>query len=155
MVRWTTVGAMALVAAVGAVAAPDDLTELEWLSGCWRSEREGRTSEECWTAPAGDMLLGVHRDVGPRGASFEFLRIGRDGDAIAYFASPSGRPAVVFRLVKTGKDRAVFENPDHDFPQRLVYWREGDRLHAVAETIAEGGTRLEFAWDRVASEWKR
>jgi hypothetical protein len=29
--------------------------------------------------------------------------------------------------------RATFENPQHDFPRKLTYWREGDTLNARAE----------------------
>ena len=49
-------------------------------------------------------------------------------------ASPQGRhPPTGFALVESGPRRAVFENPGHDFPQRIVYERTGDRLDARIE----------------------
>jgi hypothetical protein len=137
--------------------AAAEIESLDWLAGCWRSEEDGRTSEECWTPSSGGMLLGVHRDVGPRGAAFEFLRIAAEGETVSYFASPSGRAPTAFRLVESGERRVVFENPDHDFPQRLIYWLEGkNRLRARAESFTGGEKRgIDFAWDRVKSGWKR
>jgi hypothetical protein len=41
----------------------------------------------------------------------------------------------------------VFENPGHDFPQRLIYRRDGDRLTARIEGQAGGRTRtVEWAY---------
>lgn len=153
--RIVTILLSAAVCALPTAAA--EIENLDWLAGCWRSEDGDRTSEECWTASGGRMLLGVHRDVGPRGAAFEFLRIAEDGETVSYFASPSGRPPVAFQLVESGERRVVFENPDHDFPQRLVYWREGkNRLRARAESFTGDEKHgIDFAWDRVKSGWKR
>jgi len=67
--------------------------------------------------------------------SFEFFRVtaGADGK-IAYWASPLGRPPVPFTLKETSEKKAVFENLEHDFPQRILYWLDTqDRLHARIE----------------------
>jgi Domain of unknown function (DUF6265) len=53
---------------------------------------------------------------------------------LTFYAQPGGAsPPVGFPLESLGKRRAVFENPSHDFPQRVIYWREGDRLRARVE----------------------
>ena len=36
-----------------------EVAELAWLTGHWRHTRNGRISEETWSAPAGGMLLGT------------------------------------------------------------------------------------------------
>ena len=43
---------------------------------------------------------------------------------------PGGGPPIEFPLVAQGERSIEFANPAHDFPQRIRYWREGDRLHA-------------------------
>ena len=47
------------------------------------------------------------------------------GRQIVYLASPGGRsPSTPFRLVRSTPGpmhEAVFENPDHDFPNRIIY----------------------------------
>ena len=57
-----------------------------------------------------------------------------------------GRTPVPFRLVESGAGRAVFANPEHGFPARIVYWRDGAALHARIE-----GTLKERA---AATEWR-
>ena len=123
-----------LSVAFGPLAAKGSLEELAWLAGHWRGEQGGMRMEEWWTEPAGGLMLGLHRDVrGSGGAFFEFLRI-EEGDAgTFYLASPGGKPPVQFRLVESGDRRVVFENAEHDFPQRILYWIDGEQLRARIE----------------------
>jgi hypothetical protein len=81
-----------------------------------------------------------------RTAIAEDLRIEQRDDAVYYVARPRGQGETAFRRVESGAGRVVFENPDHDFPKRIMYWRDGDRLHARIE----GGSRtLSLQWRRV------
>ena len=87
--------------------------------------------------PRGGAMLGTSRSGrGETMREFEFLRIGPGADgAIAYHAQPGRRPAVAFRLVARGGTSATFENPAHDFPQRIAYARDGDTLTATISAI--------------------
>ena len=108
--------------------------------------------EEQWTSVKGGALLGVHRDVkGDRMVSFEFLRIEAVPEGIVYFASPRSRPPVPFKLVESGARRAVFENKQHDFPQRILYWLDAEgALHARIEGPQGGKTASEeWVWRKV------
>ena len=126
------------------------LDDLAWMAGNWSGERGGVETEEHWTEPRGGIMLGVHRDVMASGkAAFEYLRIERDAEGIVYMASPQGREPTPFRLVEIGEQRAVFENPRHDFPQKLTYWIEEGKLHARVES-EHGGRRRAIEWS-----WKR
>lgn len=120
----------------------DRAAALAWLGGAWRTTPDpGLETEEHWTAPRGGTLFGVARTLREdRTVAFEYMRIeDRDG-VLTFVASPSGATASVdFRLVSAGEARVVFENPEHDFPQRIIYWREGRQLHARIEDLA--GTR--------------
>ena len=62
--------------------------------------------------------------------SFEYVRIEHSAEATHYLAQPQGRPATAFKLTASGPNWARFEKPQHDFPQRIEYRREGERLHA-------------------------
>ena len=143
----------ALPAAVPAPGETDaarvTLEELAWLAGTWAGQKDGVHSEELWTAAAGGMMLGLHRDVRPGSkAFFEFLRIEATPDGLAYIASPAGQPAKAFPLLGAGDRSVVFGDPQHDFPQRLTYRREGDRLHVRAEGQGRQGPRvLEWTWE--------
>jgi hypothetical protein len=68
------------------------------------------------------------------------------------WAHPSGQPSAVFRARDIGDQRVVFENPEHDFPQRVGYERKGaDALAAWIEGTMNGrARRVDFAYRRVA-----
>ena len=121
------------------------------MAGAWKSTRGETVIEEVWTAPRGGMLLGLNRTVGPRGASWEHLRIAEDEDGVVYWASPSGAKPTPFRLVELEENRAVFSNPEHDFPQRLTYTRTDEQLVAKVEAEQNGRMQgFELRWELVA-----
>src|SRR5262245_33485585 len=119
----TYVFMLAILVPATITAQTQDLNQLAWISGTWVGT-EGRVEmEEHWTAPKGNLMLGLHRDVtGDRTVSFEFLRIEKTAEGIAYIAQPQGRPPTSFRLIDSSQARVVFENKTHDFPQRIIYW---------------------------------
>ena len=54
-----------------------------------------------------------------RTVEYEFLllRVEANGE-INYVAKPSGQAETAFKLIRANATEAVFENPQHDFPQR-------------------------------------
>jgi hypothetical protein len=149
---WFAVGC---AAPSGSTSSTDDpakgpsLEPLAWLTGAWGSEVGGRTTEEYWTPPRGGTMFGVNRTLSDdRTTAFEFLRIVITGDEVYYLAAPGGRhPPTAFKLVEQGEGRVVFENHEHDFPQRIIYWRAGDALHARIEGVQdERPASMEWTW---------
>ena len=135
----------AAVAAGG--SAGRSVAELAWLAGCW----QGAAGEECWLAPRGGMMIAVNRTPGRAGKLpfFELLRIVEDAAGLVFLAQPAGRsPAVPFPAVEVGHQRVVFANPEHDFPQRLTYWREGATLRVRVEAQRDDGV-----WDGFEQSW--
>gem|GEM_PF-838352 len=140
------------VPATASNSAPD-LSTLAWLAGNWTGTKDGVEMEELWQKPKGNSMLAVHRDVKEgRTVSFEFLRIEATADAITYWASPRGRPATPFKMIEHGNKRVVFENPEHDFPRRIIYWVTTDGLlHAKIEgTLSGQPASEEWTWRRSA-----
>lgn len=111
------------------------MDDLAWMSGQWQSA-DG-TTEEAWTAPRGGMMLGVGRTVqGGIVREYEFLRLQAGADGVpVYWASPNGVPPVGFRLSQAGPSSATFDNPAHDYPQRIRYRRDGETLVATISAI--------------------
>jgi hypothetical protein len=116
------------------------LNDLSWIAGSWTGTAQGVEMEEHWTKPNGGSMIGIHRDVGKgRTLSFEFLRIEQQKDQIVYLSMPNGRsPATPFPLKEVAGTRVVFENPAHDFPQRIIYWKDGNDLRARIEGTMNG-----------------
>lgn len=130
---------------------PPDLTELSWISGSWAGTQDAVEMDEMWQTPKGNSMLGVHRDVVKgRTVSFEFLRIEATSTGITYWGGPEGKPPSPFRLVELKNKRVIFENPEHDFPQRIIYWLSDDgALHAKIEGTENGkSSAMEWTWQR-------
>jgi Domain of unknown function (DUF6265) len=121
-------------------SAKPTLNDLGWLAGSWSGSARGIEMEEHWTAPKGNSMIGLHRDVAKgRTMLFEFLRIEQQGDQIVYLSMPNGRsPATPFPLKEVSGSRVMFENPAHDFPQRIIYWKDGNDLRARIEGTMNG-----------------
>jgi hypothetical protein len=140
--------------ASGAAAAQATVDDLGWLAGSWGGTHEGVRTEEHWSSPGGGLLLGMHREIREDRptAFFEFLRIQAQDGVLAYLAQPAGRPATAFPVREIGEERVVFENPDHDFPQRIVYWRTSpDELRARIEGTVDGKpVSREWIWKRTS-----
>ena len=112
----------------------------DWLTGEWVQKRDDRWTEEVWTLPRGGTMIGVGRmGRGESLGSWEVMRIVRAGDgSLAFHAAPEGRAETVFPVVEQGVRDITFANPDHDYPQRIRYWREGRLL--MAETSKMDGS---------------
>jgi hypothetical protein len=125
----------------------------EWMAGAWGSEHDGVRMEEHWTRGSGDLMVGMHEDVLANGmTSFEFLRIEKRDGKLVYLAMPRAKPETPFPLVSATANRVVFENPDHVFPRRIIYWRDGARLCARTEgAIAGKPASEEWCWNRLAA----
>jgi len=139
--------------ATNEAALISSVEDLHWLAGHWvqQSADGSTTNEELWLAPAGGMMLGVNRTLEDgRAVFFEFLMIRELNGSIAYLAMPGGQsPPTVFPMTRGSDWSIVFENPGHDFPQRIHYQRESDSLTAVLSGGNEGEIRTEtWRWRR-------
>ena len=130
-----------IFAATLATAQPAEAPDLDWLAGYWLSCDDGREVSETWSDRRGNSMIGGSATVGRSGnSSFELTRIdfSRGPGQVYFIAQPSGQPSAEFRLVRSSPSEAVFENPEHDFPQRVIYRRQGDGLTGRVEGTSEG-----------------
>jgi hypothetical protein len=145
------VGVLALsVTASGQQQEKPGVAALEWMAGLWVGVENGMRMEELWMRPAGGVMLGLHRDLDSAGLVwFEYLRIEATESGIAYVASPQGRGTTVFPLRELVRGHAVFENLEHDFPQRIIYRLADDGLHARIEGLEDGKVKArEWIWKK-------
>jgi hypothetical protein len=91
--------------------------------------------------PAGGTMFAVSRIVRDgRTVTYEYLRIAETGEhSLTLFATPSGQSPAQFELASLTKTEIVFENPKHDFPQRIIYRLSGeDHLLGRVEGLSDG-----------------
>ena len=135
---------------MGQAAPPAGVTDLAWMSGRWESvSANGRWTEENWSAPRGGVMLGHSRSgAGDRLREFEFLRLQVGSDGVpAYLAQPGGRPGTAFRLTARDGTSATFDNPQHDFPQRIRYVRTGNIMVATISRL-DGSNAMSWTFRR-------
>src|SRR5215831_11213721 len=97
------------------------IDQFKWISGCWEGRAGNRIYHEQWMKPDGGLMMGMSRTiVGGQATEFEFLQIRQQGADIVYIAKPSGQAEGSFKLVRNSEREAIFENPTHDFPQRII-----------------------------------
>lgn len=138
--------------AMSQTGTPARVAGLGWLSGCWEMKTEKRRTliTEMWMKPAGDAMLGVGRTLkAGKLIDYEFLRIVEDANGLAYISRPSAnKEDTVFRMTRIAANEIVFENRAHDFPQRIMYTRKGEKMTARIEGTANGKTRgIDFAYE--------
>ena len=103
--------------------SPASVKGLAWLTGCWANVGGEGGSGEQWTRPAGKTLFGINRTVrNTETVAYEFMQIRETGTGrIEFVAMPSGQTGATFLMVRLTDREVVFENPEHDFPQRIIY----------------------------------
>jgi hypothetical protein len=140
-----------LLFAFPALAAGPKVEELKWMAGHWSATTmDGVAMEEVWLAPKGGLMTSTHRDVRADGkVSFEFARIAETKDGVVFFAQPNGQPPTPFPLLQISRNRVIFANPQHDFPQRIIYWlRDGNLCARVEGTIGGKSQSEVWCWSR-------
>ncbi len=131
-------------------AQKQSIESLQWLAGSWISMTDGDVVEEQWMVPRGGLMLGLGRTVRSSGRrNFEFMRIEEKDGALTFFASPSGQPATAFKTTELAKEKIVFENPQNDFPTKISYWKDGEKLRAKIEGNINGKNEsMEWTWEK-------
>lgn len=121
-----------------------------WLSGCWRQADGERWTQECWTAPRGGLMVGNGQSGrGDKVANFEFMRIERADKGLVFFAAPRGNGWTAFPSAPDSEGGVTFLNVEHDYPQRIRYWREGELLHAET-SLADGSEADTWVYRRIS-----
>jgi hypothetical protein len=152
MLTWCCVAFLMTFTSASTQTPERSLTELAWIAGDWKSAANGRAQvEEHWTNPAGATMMGMSRTiVGEKTAEFEYLRIEQRADGIYYVAHPQARcPGTDFKLTKLSATEAIFENPEHHFPKRIIYRKTGDDGLTASIDAGEGTKSMAFPMKRI------
>lgn len=141
---------MLFTAALAALILPQAEPDMSWMAGYWLDCTNGREVSETWSDPRKGLMVGHNITISRAGrVGFEVSHIGMTPQGFAYVAQPDGAPPTVFVLTEAGRARAVFSNPENDFPQRVIYWREAEVLHARIEGDINGQMQsMEWRFDR-------
>lgn len=141
----------------GSDATPD-YTKLEqagWLLGSWENISEDGTATENWekendsTFKAESFVIAEEDTV-----FYEHVTLQLREDTLDYVVrtKDQNEAPVSFRLVYSDEKTLNFENPQHDFPTKIVYNKvSADSIYAEISGISNGAERKEgFPFKRSA-----
>jgi Domain of unknown function (DUF6265) len=131
-----------------------NLGQLEWLIGQWEGIHGSGIYHEEWEKINNNEFKGkaylVKKGEIPNP---EKLKLHCDDEGIYYTADVSHNPnPVLFEMTSFDKNQFVFENPLHDFPQKITYEKmDNDTLLAIVEATKNSKTkRIDYKLKRLS-----
>lgn len=127
------------------IAAAEDTKMPDWMTGAWERSDADSWADEYWTPPRAGIMIGASRSGKGETLQFwEHMRIVREADgSLAFWAISADQKPVRFVATQKSPEEIIFENADHDYPQRIRYWREGKLLKAQI-SLLDGSKPVDF-----------
>lgn len=128
------------------------ISDFSWLEGKWTGTAGQMNFFEEWSSLNGNCMTGKGGAISGGDTVFsESIKIEQRGEDVFYIPSvKENGGAVDFKFTGYKSDSIVFENPQHDFPQRIVYFRLPDnKLYACIDGLNAGKyDRIEFSYQK-------
>ncbi|UCE04090.1 MAG: hypothetical protein JSW67_07950 [Candidatus Latescibacterota bacterium] len=143
-----------LIVALSVPTWANELSSLHWLAGTWKRDSSRGPIYERWVVLSDRTLEGHSwRAVDGERIDLESLLLVAMGEEIFYISKVLENPyPVPFRLTELEARHAAFENPEHDFPTKILYTRVGnDSLIVSIEGPGPGDEtrRIDFPFVRL------
>jgi hypothetical protein len=119
------------------------LNEMSWLAGSWSGEMWGGTFNAYYSTPEGGKIISHSQLVKGEKVAFYEFEVFEARDLVVHLQPfPAGKGAVGFQLQSSDPEerKAIFENPDKDFPTRIVYHRVSDNGLEITLSDPHGGS---------------
>jgi hypothetical protein len=122
------------------------LNKLDWFIGSWSGQTSESIFTESWVKVNNTLYSGQSYFIkGSDTLSRETISLQQHDTSLFYVPlveGQNGNKPVYFRLTFSDSVNAVFENPEHDFPQKIAYHlKPGDSLIATISGNIEGKIR--------------
>ena len=133
------------------ILAQDDLiTKL--FPGTWKMISDKIEYYEEWRLINGSELIGIGFSIEEGDTVLsEELYLKKFSEQWAYVALPVSQTITLFALSEYSENKFIFENKEHDYPQKIIYEFTTDgKLNAATEGIIEGELmRRDFNFIRI------
>jgi CubicO group peptidase (beta-lactamase class C family) len=130
------------------------VNDFSWLLGTWKHESATSTTYESWRKLSDKTLEGESWRVNKTTQQKVFgeaLLLAEMGGEIFYLPKTSDNPMpVAFKLTQSNAQEVVFENPKHDFPQKIHYKLNADGTVTARVEGQLGGQQrqIEFRYSK-------
>ncbi|MCF6128753.1 DUF6265 family protein [Flavobacterium sp. AS60] len=103
----------------------DKLEKMNWLVGNWEQKLPDGTLKETWTKQNDSTFSGDSYFINTKDTvHFESIKLTQKDDELTYIATVIGQnndEPVSFKLTSDADNTFAFENPTHDYPQKITY----------------------------------
>lgn len=101
------------------------LEKMNWLIGNWEQSLPDGTLKETWTMQNDSTFSGDSYFINTKDTvHFESIQLVQKAEELTYIATVVGQnneQPVAFKLTSDTDDTFTFENPAHDYPQKISY----------------------------------
>ncbi|KIC02780.1 hypothetical protein OA88_06540 [Flavobacterium sp. JRM] len=108
----------------------DKIKTADWLIGKWENVSPQGTLTETWSKVNDSTFQGSSYFIkGKDTIHFESIKLQQKGEDLTYNATVKGQnndQAVAFELTTSTEKELVFENPKHDYPQKISYTKDAN-----------------------------
>jgi len=116
---------------------------MDWLVGNWEQKLPNGLITETWTKENDSTFSGKSYFIkGKDTLSYESIELSQKGDMLLYVPTVQGQNSdkpVTFKLATSTEKEFTFENPAHDYPQKIVYKKVNDtNLVATISGMQQG-----------------
>lgn len=127
-------------------AQTNSLSDARWLLGRWENQTQRGKMVEEWSKLNDSTFAGrSYMITATDSISLESILLKKEGNDLYYIPTVKGQnndQPVKFKLTSSNTTSLVFENPAHDFPQKISYILEAEKsLMAEISGMMNGQTR--------------
>lgn len=105
--------------------AQNNFKDFKVIEGLWKIETNQENSYEEWSYISDSLIIGRSYSINNKDTVInEFLKIKATNNVFYYSAkvlNQNNAEEIFFKLVKSENKIFTFENPNHDFPKRIIY----------------------------------
>ncbi len=129
-------------------SAKDKIKTADWLIGNWENQLEQGTLSESWEKANDSTFNGKSFFIKDKDTlNNETIVLSQKGNDLFYIPVVQGQnnnEPVIFKMTKADAKQLVFENPKHDFPQKISYTKiTNDSIVAAISGVVNGKTEGE------------
>ena len=132
----------------------EDFKKLDWLVGTWSctNTKPNQSAHEHWEKISPQEFRGF--GVTLQGADTVFIEklhiVIKDGNIVYVADVPENQKLIYFKLTEVTNVEVtnvgfVCENPEHDFPKKITYQLNGNKLKAQ---ISGGGKMIDYLFEK-------
>jgi len=121
-----------------------EVNDLKWMNGNWVTKKNNQKISERWQQVSSQSLNGTQYTIEDKDTvAIQAMEVSKKAGRVYYTLTkgPNAKP-IEYKLTKMEDDKAVFKNPELDFPSEIVYYKDQDHLVSQAKGQRNGEEQM-------------